>query len=137
MRGYHGDMIPEKKFKRWYLPQRLPDVRIRKTDLGKKQEEEYLKIKADFANWSSRPRDVAVEEKRVADETAGIAQTPLGSLMFIEVERRLDTFIFRCCFAPSVYQARQMVIHGKVLVNGYKVGQYFYYSRAGTKTYIL
>ncbi|KAF8414890.1 hypothetical protein L210DRAFT_3589502, partial [Boletus edulis BED1] len=29
IRAYHGDFIPEKTFKRWYLPATLPDVRPR------------------------------------------------------------------------------------------------------------
>ena len=46
---------------------------------------------------------------------------PVGSLMFMEVERRIDIFIFRCCFAHSVYEARRLVVHGYVLLNGKKV----------------
>lgn len=46
---------------------------------------------------------------------------PLASLMFVEIEKRIDTVIFRCCFADSAYKARQMIIHGKVLLNGKKV----------------
>jgi len=37
------------------------------------------------------------------------------------VERRLDTVLFRSLFASSIQQARQMVIHGHVEVNGKKV----------------
>jgi ribosomal protein S4 len=37
------------------------------------------------------------------------------------VERRLDTVIFRSLFATSIQQARQMVRHGHVEVNGRKV----------------
>ncbi|CAE6492995.1 unnamed protein product [Rhizoctonia solani] len=40
--------------------------------------------------------------------------------MLVEVERRLDVFIFRCCFATSAWQARQLVVHGKVKLNGKK-----------------
>jgi ribosomal protein S4 len=42
-------------------------------------------------------------------------------LMFTEVERRIDVVIFRACLAHSVYDARRMVVHGKVLLNGKKV----------------
>ena len=45
----------------------------------------------------------------------------MGSLMFSEVERRIDVVIFRACLAHSVYDARKMVIHGQVLLNGKKV----------------
>jgi len=37
------------------------------------------------------------------------------------VEKRLDTVIFRSLFATSIQQARQMVRHGHVEVNGRKV----------------
>ncbi|CUA71240.1 hypothetical protein RSOLAG22IIIB_04544 [Rhizoctonia solani] len=40
--------------------------------------------------------------------------------MLVEVERRLDVFIFRCCFATSAWQARQLIVHGKVKLNGKK-----------------
>ncbi|GAA5975413.1 hypothetical protein JCM11641_004256 [Rhodosporidiobolus odoratus] len=83
VRGYHGDWIPEQKFKRWYLPDELPPI------VGNKDRTE--------------------------------AKVPLASLMFAEVEKRLDTIVFRCCFADSVYRARAMVIHGKVKLNGRKV----------------
>ena len=39
------------------------------------------------------------------------------------VERRLDTVIFRSLFATSIQQARQLVVHGHVEVNGKKVIQ--------------
>lgn len=45
-------------------------------------------------------------------------RVPLGSLMFAEVERRLDVLVFRACFATSVWQAKSMVVHGKVKLNG-------------------
>lgn len=37
------------------------------------------------------------------------------------LEKRLDNVIFRLGFAPSIPAAKQMVSHGKVLVNGRKV----------------
>lgn len=52
------------------------------------------------------------------------AKVPLGSLMFGEVERRLDVLLFRACFAPSAYAAKMMVVNGQVTVNGVKVGLY-------------
>lgn len=36
------------------------------------------------------------------------------------LERRLDNVVFRLGFAPSIRSSRQMVLHGKVLVNGKK-----------------
>ncbi|GAA6001431.1 hypothetical protein JCM10207_006663 [Rhodosporidiobolus poonsookiae] len=80
VRGYHGDGIPEQKFKKHYLPDGLPPI------VGSKERNE--------------------------------GPVPLASLMFAEVEKRLDTVVFRCCFASSIYRARMMVIHGKVKLNG-------------------
>lgn len=80
-RGYHGDWIPETKFKRHFLPDQLPPI------VGKPGED----------------------------------KVPLASLMFAEIEKRLDTVVFRSCFAPSVYAARALVIGGNVTLNGKKV----------------
>lgn len=60
---------------------------------------------------------------RILDEKAMKAKKreatiPLGSLVFIHVERRLDVVIFRSCFASSVYAAKSLVVGGKVKVNG-------------------
>ena len=108
MRAYHGDYINEKIFKRWYLPETLPDVRPRRQVLG--DDKAYLQ---EFALRKKKEKD---EEELIAKK--GLA--PVGSLMFSEVERRLDVFVFRCCFAHSVYEARRLVIHGDVLLNGKK-----------------
>ncbi|KAI8324005.1 alpha-L RNA-binding motif-containing protein [Martensiomyces pterosporus] len=44
-----------------------------------------------------------------------------ASLMYACMERRLDFIVFRSHFASSIWMARQMVIHGKVKVNGKKL----------------
>ncbi|KIJ09111.1 hypothetical protein PAXINDRAFT_172615 [Paxillus involutus ATCC 200175] len=111
MRAYHGDFINEGTFKRWYLPATLPDVRPRQqTPVGN-----TLALD-DFAG---RTEQLGRAERRKKEEDEkGLA--PVGSLMVAEVERRIDVFIFRCCFAHSVYDARRMVIHGHVMLNGKK-----------------
>jgi len=57
-------------------------------------------------------------KRREEEASKGLA--PVGSLMFSEVERRIDVVIFRSCLAHSVYEARRMVVHGNVLLNGRK-----------------
>jgi|ERR1700722_12675327 len=112
VRAYHGDFISEKVFKRWYLPSTLPDVRPRR------------KIAGDDAatlNTFAMRKDQAQKELKKKEEEGLKGLPPVGSLMFAEVERRIDVFIFRCCFAHSVYEARRLVIHGDVLLNGKKV----------------
>ncbi|KAJ6504189.1 hypothetical protein C8R47DRAFT_1316391 [Mycena vitilis] len=106
VRAYHGDLINEKIFKRWYLPDYLPDVRPRQKVFGDD--------KADLAEFANRRRQEKAREEN--EQKVGLA--PIGSLMFGEVERRLDVLIFRSCFAPSIYEARRLVVHGNVLLNG-------------------
>lgn len=47
--------------------------------------------------------------------------TPYMNMSFAPIERRIDVAIFRAMFASSTRQARNMVIHGKVKVNGLPV----------------
>lgn len=46
---------------------------------------------------------------------------PIQALMFGELERRVDVVVFRSHFASSIWQARNAVVSGHVLVNGEKV----------------
>lgn len=113
VRAYHGDYINEKTFKRWYLPANLPDVR----PTALVGDDSLLLNK-----WANRTTAVEREIKR-REEEASKGLAPVGSLMFSEVERRIDVVIFRSCLAHSVYEARRMVVHGDVLLNGQKVRQ--------------
>jgi small subunit ribosomal protein S4 len=54
-------------------------------------------------------------------EKASRAQGVTGELLIQQLERRLDNVAFRLGFASSRRQARQVVRHGHVLVNGKKV----------------
>lgn len=108
LRSYHGDHIPEKRFKRWFLPVELPS------------------FSGPTGVQSSKPRPGGIFEAhnkaststRAADEDP---QLPIAQLFLRDIERRLDTAVFRCCFARSIYEARTMVVHGKVKLNGTKV----------------
>lgn len=101
LRSYHGDHIPETKFKRWFLPIDLPT------------------FQNPAASGSKVPRATGIFKELRGAETSQ-AQLPIASLFVREVERRLDTVVFRCCFARSVYEARALVIQGKVKLNGVK-----------------
>ena len=61
-------------------------------------------------------------EKPPGTSTRGPPPIPYLSNVYAPLERRLDTAVFRALFASSLRQARQMVIHGSVTVNGKKVG---------------
>ena len=56
-----------------------------------------------------------------------------GRILIQLLERRLDNVVFRACFAVSRNQARQIVRHGFVLVNGKKVDIPSYLVREGDK----
>ncbi|KAI0260762.1 hypothetical protein BC834DRAFT_508386 [Gloeopeniophorella convolvens] len=115
VRAYHGDFINESSFKRWYLPKTLPDVRPRRA-----LTENYA---AQLNKWAKLPKAVDKDVRARRREVDGEDEEelpPVGSLMFSEVERRVDVVIFRSCLAHSVYDARRMIVHGQVLLNGKK-----------------
>ena len=106
LRAYHGDYINEGIFRRWYLPSMLPDIRTR-----------VDRAQMNLAQFASRPRDLESLRDR-QEQFDQASQAPVTSLMWSEIERRIDTVIFRACLAKSVYQARHLVIHGHVKLNG-------------------
>ncbi len=56
----------------------------------------------------------------IRDSKQGSAQNNWVETLISRLERRLDNIVFRLCFASSIAAARQLVSHGKVLVNGKK-----------------
>ncbi|KAJ1305237.1 hypothetical protein OPQ81_000266 [Rhizoctonia solani] len=102
VRAYHGDWIAEKRFQRWFIPAGLPSTRPSTSSTATKEVGDY-----------------AGRKQPSQQRTTG-QPTPVTSLMLVEVERRLDVFVFRCCFATSAWQARQLIVHGKVKLNGKK-----------------
>lgn len=66
----------------------------------------YRMLERQFKNWAKE-----------ALESRG----PTGELLMKRLERRLDNAIFRAGFAQSRDQARQVVNHGHIMVNGKKV----------------
>ncbi|KZV96398.1 alpha-L RNA-binding motif-containing protein [Exidia glandulosa HHB12029] len=106
LRAYHGDYIPEHIFKRWYLPAMLPDVRDRVKDTT-----------SNLLSFAGRREDLH-RIKKLRENEEEQAHAPVGSLMWSEIERRIDTVIFRACLTHSVYHARELVIHRHVKLNG-------------------
>ena len=49
------------------------------------------------------------------------AEGKTGEALVVELERRLDALVLRSGIARTIYQARQMVVHGHIEVNGGKV----------------
>jgi ribosomal protein S4 len=43
---------------------------------------------------------------------------PIQDYLLLNLERRLDTIIFKLQWAPSIFTSRQLINHGHILVNG-------------------
>ena len=72
------------------------------------------KLRGYYANISERQfRNIYHEASRQRGDT--------GAILIGLLERRLDAFIYRAKFVPTVFSARQVVSHGHVLVNGKRV----------------
>jgi len=99
-----------------------PDLRRKMSDYKKRLLE---KQKLRFSYWVSEKqfRNYVKE----AFKKPGIPGETLISLL----ERRLDNVIYRLGFAPTLLAARQLVVHGHVLVNGRKVDRPSYTLRPG------
>ena len=61
-----------------------------------------------------------IEMARAYDR-AKKAEGKTGEALVVELERRLDALVLRSGIARTIYQARQMVVHGHIEVNGQKV----------------
>jgi small subunit ribosomal protein S4 len=72
------------------------------------------KLKGYYGNISEKSfRRIYQEATRMKGDTS---ENLVGLL-----ERRLDAVIYRMCFVPTVFAARQFINHGHVLVNGRRV----------------
>lgn len=137
LRAYHGDWIPEKRFKRWFLPTDLPSFvppqvsadSASASSAGARRGglfDKALKARrepgsdaaaAAAAAAASSSSYATVTQEKVVEE---MDQMPTASLFMRDVERRLDVVVFRSCFARSAYESRSMVVQGKVKLNGVK-----------------
>jgi small subunit ribosomal protein S4 len=54
-----------------------------------------------------------------------------GETLISLLERRLDNVVYRLGFAPTLLAARQLVVHGHILVNGRKVDRPSYTLKPG------
>ncbi|MFC7217778.1 30S ribosomal protein S4 [Streptomyces polyrhachis] len=75
--------------------------------------------------------DISERQLVRAYERATKAQGKTGEALIVELERRLDALVLRSGVARTVYQARQMVVHGHIEVNGRKVDKPSYRVRPG------
>lgn len=59
--------------------------------------------------------------QRAYDRAKKVSGQRTGEALIIELERRLDALVLRAGLARTIYQSRQMVVHGHIEVNGRKV----------------
>lgn len=64
-----------------------------------------------------------------AKKTPGIT----GEVLVKILESRLDNMVYRMDFAKSIRQARQMVVHGHIMINGEKVDRPSYAVKVGDR----
>lgn len=108
-RPYHGEQIREGQWELQFS-RRIPAV---------VPMDAAVLAKSDGSDMAAG-RGSGKEEKGSASRSLP-KSTPYMSMAFFPQERRLDTCIFRALFASSIRQARNMVSHGHVKVNGKKV----------------
>ena len=104
------------------LPGMHPNLRRRVSEYKKRLLE---KQKLRFSYWVSEKQFRNYVRK--AFGKPGVSGENLLSLL----ERRLDNIVYRLGFAPTLLAARQMVVHGHILVNGRKVNRPSYLLREG------
>jgi small subunit ribosomal protein S4 len=58
---------------------------------------------------------------------------PAGTNLVLLLESRLDNLVWRLGFARTIVQARQLVVHGHILVNGKRVDRPSFHVAQGTE----
>ncbi|GAA2651612.1 30S ribosomal protein S4 [Paractinoplanes durhamensis] len=75
--------------------------------------------------------NISEAQMRKAYEDAHRAEGKTGEAMVTLLERRLDAVVHRAGLARTIYQARQLVVHGHFIVDGKKVDRPGYRLRPG------
>lgn len=87
---------------------------------GRKQNSDY-KVRLLEKQRLRAQYDISERQMIRAYERAHKAPGKTGEALIVELERRLDALVLRAGLARTIYQARQMVVHGHIEVNGRKV----------------
>lgn len=91
---------------------RGPKPQKKMSDYGKQMNEKQ-KLKAYY--------DILEKQFRKVVASAMHAKGNSGEILIQKLECRLDNITYRLGFGASLRQARQMVVHGHILVNGKRV----------------
>ena len=89
----------------------------------KKQLFEKQKIRYNYGLSEKQLRNLFSEAQR--------SKEPAGVVLLRLLEQRLDNIVFRMGIAPTIPAARQLVVHGHIVVDGRKVDRPSYRVRAG------
>ncbi|MDG9704889.1 30S ribosomal protein S4 [Streptomyces sp. DH37] len=87
---------------------------------GRKQNSDY-KVRLLEKQRLRAQYDISERQMARAYDRARKAEGKTGEALVVELERRLDALVLRSGIARTIYQARQMVVHGHIEVNGRKV----------------
>ncbi len=87
---------------------------------GRKQNSDY-KVRLLEKQRLRAQYDISETQMRRAYDRARKVEGKTGDALIIELERRLDALVLRAGLARTIYQSRQMVVHGHMEVNGRKV----------------
>nr|WP_202434562.1 MULTISPECIES: 30S ribosomal protein S4 [unclassified Streptomyces] len=87
---------------------------------GRKQNSDY-KVRLLEKQRLRAQYDISERQMARAYDRARKAEGKTGEALVVELERRLDALVLRSGIAKTIYQARQMVVHGHIEVNGGKV----------------
>ena len=87
---------------------------------GRKQNSDY-KVRLLEKQRLRAQYDISETQMRRAYDRAHKAEGKTGEALIVELERRLDALVLRAGLARTIYQSRQMVVHGHIEVNGRKV----------------
>jgi len=111
--------------RRPYIPGQHHDTKGKKMSEYGKQLREKQKVKRIYGILERQFRTYFEMANRKTGET--------GENFLRILEKRLDNVVYRCGFAASRREARQIVNHGQVLINDKKVSISSYQVRAGEK----
>ncbi|RLL65802.1 30S ribosomal protein S4 [Streptomyces sp. Z26] len=87
---------------------------------GRKQNSDY-KVRLLEKQRLRAQYDISERQMVRAYDRARKVDGKTGEALIIELERRLDALVLRSGLARTIYQARQMVVHGHIAVNDRKV----------------
>lgn len=87
---------------------------------GRKQTSDY-KVRLLEKQRLRAQYDISERQMARAYDRARKTEGKTGDALVVELERRLDALVLRSGLARTIYQARQMVVHGHIAVNERKV----------------